>query len=115
MKTFINKLLNLFSKKQSESKIEPKSESIIGRYYLPFDNSYSVNITSCSNYPYENKHMYLAGTASSNNILCKVVSEPFMCKVKSLAINNKISDILMIIVEHNNEHITVMYKESQLK
>lgn len=91
------------------------SESLIGKYYLPYDNSYSVNLTSSSNYPYKNDQRYLAGTFNSDAKLCVIVSEPFICKVKSCVDNSITYEYYMILVGYNNEVISVLFNKSNVK
>lgn len=88
-------------------------ERLIGKYYLPYDNSYSVNITSISNYPYEHKPLYLAGTFNTEAKLCKIVSEPFICKINT--INNDVTEMAMILVEYDNNTVSVMFHQSAVK
>ena len=68
-------------------------ESLIGKYYIPNDNSYSVNLTTSTQYPYNNEQKYLAGTYNTDAKICLIVSEPFMCKVRTVL--NQISEIMM--------------------
>lgn len=59
-------------------------QEIKGKYYLPIDNSYSINITKPIEYKWHNYQLnygYLAGTSSSTPILCETISEPFDCKL----------------------------------
>lgn len=87
-------------------------ESLIGKYYSPYDNSYSVNLTSCSGYSYENKRLYLAGTSDSGEKMCLIVSEPFLCKVRTISDNTV--DRVMILVEYDGNTVSVMFHESRV-
>ena len=90
-------------------------ESIIGKKYYPFDNSYCVNLTSCSNHPYENDTTsYLAGTMGGDSVKeCEIVSEPFTCNVVSS--NDCIKTIEMILVNYNGNTYSIMYNEKYVK
>jgi hypothetical protein len=82
-------------------------ESLIGKYYLPCDNSYSVNLTSATNYPYKREEPLLAGSFNSEAKMCVIVSEPFICKVDS-----NLSGIYeMIMVEYENKTYSILYYE----
>lgn len=89
--------------------VEVMKESLIGKYYIPNDNSYSVNLTTSTQYPYNNEQKYLAGTYNTDAKICLIVSEPFMCKVRTVL--NQISEIMMILVEYDNEVISVIFYE----
>ena len=102
----------------NEDKIKAKSivsQSLIGRKYYPFDNSYCVNLTQSSNYPYSNKrNVYLAGTLLGDPVKeCIIVSEPFKCKVKS-CVGNEIYEHDMIMVNYNNHTYSVMFHKQGL-
>lgn len=84
-------------------------ESLIGKYYLPYDNSYSVNLTSASSYPYKNEQKQLAGDYKSDAKFCLIVSEPFSCKVTTVL--GDIRTVEMILVEYDNKTSSVMYFE----
>jgi hypothetical protein len=78
-------------------------ESLIGKYYLPVDNSYSVNLTSAVDYPYKNEHLYLAGTYNTEAKLCIIVSEPFTINIDGMRM------VEMILVEYEKQISTIMY------
>ena len=84
-------------------------ESLIGKFYLPSDNSYSVNLTSSSNNPYENDQLYLAGTFNTNAKLCTIVSEPFMCYINTSIGTSKLVE--MILVEYDGQTSSILYYE----
>ena len=84
-------------------------ESLIGKYYIPNDNSYSVNLTISTQHPYKNEQRYLAGSFNSEAKMCVIVSEPFMCKIRTVF--NDISEMEMILVEYDNEVSSVMFNE----
>jgi hypothetical protein len=84
-------------------------ESLIGKCYLPVDNSYSVNLTSASRYPYKSEDTSLAGNFSSEAKMCVIVSEPFICKVDSDL--SGIRTYEMIMVEYDNKTYSILYYE----
>jgi len=92
-----------------------KPKSIIGRKYYPYDNSYTVNLTSSSNYPCINDQSnYLAGNLMGALVKeCIIVSEPFNCIVKGFMGKTKV--IEMILVTYNNCTYSVMYHENAIK
>lgn len=87
-------------------------KSIIGKYYKPIDNSYSVNLTSASTFPYENKQQYLAGNKYFPYQICKIVSEPFVCKIKGYV--DLVIEVKMILVEFDNITSSVLYYEDSV-
>jgi hypothetical protein len=92
--------------------MESPKKSLIGKYYLPLDNSYSVNISSAARYPYENKHLHLAGHhmyyQEENAKLCLIVSEPFIAKIHSES-DNTFKEYEMIIVEYQKSTVVVLF------
>lgn len=86
-----------------------KTESIVGKTYIPHDNSYCVNLTSSSNYPYKSEtSARLAGTRIGDEPKeCIILTEPFMCKI--LSVNGIIKEIEMILVNYNNSTYSIMY------
>ncbi len=79
-------------------------KSIIGKPYLPIDNSYSVNITKPTKIDHrfgwvENKG-YLAGTASRNDDPhpCIVITEPFKANVH-MGFKDELKETELIIVK----------------
>ena len=82
-------------------------KSYIGMVYEPRDNSYSVNITSCSNHPGVNVELFLAGTYNSERKLCKIVSEPFVCNVKTSI--NTVKEMEMIMVDYKDTTSCVIF------
>lgn len=82
-------------------------KSYIGMFYEPRDNSYSVNITSCSNYPGVNVELYLAGTYNTERKVCKIVSEPFICNITT--VNKTVMQMEMIMVEYENTTSCVIF------
>lgn len=84
-------------------------ESLIGKYYIPNDNSYSVNLTTSTQHPYKSEQRYLAGAFGKEAKMCVIVSEPFMCKIRTVL--GGISEIVMILVEYDNEVSSVIFYE----
>jgi hypothetical protein len=84
-------------------------ESLIGRCYLPVDNSYSVNLTSATKYPYKSEDISLAGGFNSDAKMCVIVSEPFICRVDSDL--SGIRTYEMIMVEYENKTYSILYYE----
>lgn len=84
-------------------------ESLIGKWYLPVDNSYSVNLTSAANHPYISEDTSLAGNYNSDAKMCVIVSEPFICKVDSGLSGIRTYD--MIMVEYENKTYSILYYE----
>lgn len=78
--------------------------------YYPKDNSWTVNLTSCSNYPYKNNtENYLAGTRFGDKVKeCIIVSEPFLCFISTY---NGDKEYKMIMVNYNDNTYSVMYFE----
>lgn len=90
-------------------------ESIIGKKYIPCDNSYSVNITSTSGHPYKNERLLLAACIANDEKIniCTIISEPFLCNVKSF--DGSIISEKMIAVEYENTTSLVLFYESQIQ
>ena len=84
-------------------------ESLIGKWYLPVDNSYSVNLTSAALYPYKSEDTSLAGNYNSEAKMCVIVSEPFICRVDSDL--SGIRTYEMIMVEYENKTYSILYYE----
>lgn len=85
-------------------------KSLIGKYYYPCDNSYCVNLTSSSNYPYKNNanDAFLAGTLVGHEPKkCIIVSEPFDCVVKEII--DGVKTVKMIIVNYNGNSYSTMF------
>lgn len=89
-------------------------KSIIGKTYIPFDNSWSVNLTSTCDYPHKSKNRYLAGTNNTESKTCIIASEPFMCNTIIVALDQKHS-YEMIIVECENESHMVLFDKQCVK
>lgn len=91
------------------------AQSIIGKLYLPSDNSYSVNLTSCSNYSYKNdRTKYLAG-AIELKLLPKevtIISEPFLCKVNTSINTNKKMPMILVKDSDGDIHSTLFYEKN---
>ena len=88
-------------------------QSIIGRQYLPGDNSYAVNLTDSSNYPYTNENSYLAGThGGMGRKQVTIVSEPFLCKIRTIL--GDIRQHPMIVVESEGKHHLTLFFQSNL-
>jgi hypothetical protein len=85
-----------------------KKSSIIGKKYYPMDNSYCVNLTSTSNYPYKNDtNVYLAGARIGDEVKeCIILSEPFKCIINT---NTGLIEEKMVIVNYNNNTYSVLY------
>jgi hypothetical protein len=81
--------------------------SIVGLLYKPKDNSYQVNITRATHYPYVNKERYLAGTIDTPAKTCVILTEPFVSYVITPV--NTITTVPVIAVEYDNETHIVMY------
>lgn len=89
-------------------------ESIIGKKYIPIDNSWSVNVTTASDYPHKNEWRYLSGTPDNNftPVECTIVSEPFFMKVSTY---KQIREQLMVAVDYNDETHIVLFFPSQIQ
>lgn len=92
-------------------------KSIIGKKYQPFDNSWEVNITSCTDYPVENKIKYPAGTQCGDpKRECTIISEPFMCNVMSIGLSNpKITREMIMVDIEGDTHMIMFFKECIIK
>lgn len=90
-------------------------ESIIGKKYISYDNSWSVNVTSCGDILSRAEHSYLAGTNEEMPKMCTIVSEPFECNVYSTGIKNPKSIRTMIMVNYNyTTNMVLFYKNNIL-
>ena len=98
-----------FSKKEIEGK------SIIGKNYVPSDNSYSVNVTKSGNYPYKNEPTYLAGTCFNIPKVCTILSEPFECDCYIHGISNPKNIHTMIMVRYNQETHMVLFDKKNVR
>ena len=76
-----------------------KTKSLIGKKYVPVDNSWSVNVTDCGNMLSRARRSYLAGTSTPHTPAkdCIIVSEPFMCSVETIGIDDQLNKHKMII------------------
>lgn len=84
-------------------------KSFIGLNYKPFDNSYAFNVTkSIKNSRIEND--LLAGTTNKSCSICKIVSEPFICKIESYYTTER----LMIMVSFNDQTHCVLFREENV-
>lgn len=87
-----------------------KKDSLIGLMYKPFDNSYAINITKSNNGNYVHNDL-LAGTSTTEGVICEIVSEPFKLIVKSIYV---MKEVMMIMVSYNDETHCVMYDEGRV-
>lgn len=85
-----------------------ESTSIIGKKYLPSDNSYSVNVTSSTLFPYKSKQIYLAGIVNEEGKECTILTDPFDCSIIH-SVNKSVVLLPMIIVQYGNTTACVMY------
>lgn len=94
---------------------------IVGRKYLPIDNSYSVNITKCTKRDaifgiIENKG-YISGTCAFNYHPhpCIILTNPFKATVH-LGFADKTVETQMVVVKDltDNQCHTVMFYEAGL-
>lgn len=76
-------------------------ESLIGREYIPVDNSYEVNLTDQSAKP------------TSPNRITKITSEPFLLPIIS-QFSEKSNDHWMVAVSYENQTFITMYNERGL-
>ena len=90
-------------------------ESIIGKKYYSRDNSYCVNITAASNYPYVGRdNYYLAGTQMGHPVReCVISTDPFEGQI--LASLGTIKTKTLIIVSYDNKVFSVLYDEQGVK
>lgn len=88
-------------------------ESIIGKKYIPNDNSYAINLTSCSDYPYKNENLLLAGTHIGDEPKeCTILTEPFEAYRLSFPRRRGVEKNLFIIVGYENTtHMILFYEE----
>lgn len=84
-------------------------KKIVGKLYIPIDNSYSINVTQ----PIDNtfniatvNRDYLAGTNSDNPKLCTILTQPFKAMIK--AFRNEYKEIECIMVKNNETGQTSM-------
>jgi hypothetical protein len=87
------------------------NKSLIGKYYLPYDNSYAVNLTLRNT-----DNIRLFACKANNNIQeeCIIKSEPILVKVTPTV--NITKTIPMIIVENEfGEDVLVMYDKDFVK
>ena len=91
-------------------------KSIIGKKYIPFDNSWSVNVTIAGDYPLKNKQSYLAGSIGLGlaSKIVTIVSEPFQCNVNTFGCKNPKGIETMIMVDYNEQTHMVMFDKSQI-
>jgi hypothetical protein len=88
------------------------SESLIGKKYLPTDNSYSVNLTtSAPTFSSENKQLYLAGKYNEPAKLCEIVSEPFYCFINTGFDFPPDKKHKMILVEYEGNTCSVLFND----
>jgi hypothetical protein len=88
--------------------------SIIGKKYIPSDNSWAVNITKAGDYPYKSEQSHLAGTYNTNPKTTIIVSEPFMCNTLTTVRKDSKHKHLMILVEFQEETHAVLYDASNI-
>jgi hypothetical protein len=87
-------------------------KSIIGRKYIPCDNSYTVNLTSSSNFPYKNNTtIYLAGTARGDEPKeCIILTEPFKCSIVTMSKETYDIETMVVVQYKDTTHITLYYE-----
>ena len=87
-------------------------KSLVGKVYIPCDNSWSVNVTDCGSTLSRAKYSCLAGTQLpySSAVKCIIVSEPFKCNINTFGISEPNQVREMIMVEYNHEtHMVLFY------
>lgn len=92
--------------------------SIIGRTYIPKDNSYSICLSKVNdNHGIPNhSHDYLAGTNTTPKIEakeCIIITEPFLITIHKR--KNEIRAHRMIIVQYENKEYMVLYNKDGIK
>ena len=92
-----------------------KKESLIGKKYIPIDNSWSVNVTSCGDFLSKAKRSYLARSYWDEGKTCVIVSESFICNVCTTGVSEPRSTRKMIMVNYNNETHMVMFHETGIQ
>ena len=86
-------------------------KSLIGKKYIPCDNSWSVNVTDCGKSLFKPQRSFLAGICGGGGVECVIISEPFDCIVETIGIENPKSTHKMIMVNYNDEtHMVLFYK-----
>ncbi len=88
-------------------------KNIIGKSYIPSDNSYAVNITTSTKYPSENENLYLVGTFNSNNKICTILTNPFKPSINT-GFDEITNEDYFIIVQYNNTTHMVLFYESNI-
>jgi len=83
--------------------------TLIGKEYIPVDNSWSVNVTLCGDILRSAKTSYLAGTYRTPPKKCIIVSDPFFCNTQTTGISKPKEIKEMIMVEYNDETHMVLY------
>ena len=88
-------------------------KTIIGKKYIPCDNSWAVNVTKAGSYSYKNNNAYLAGIQSLEHSPkeCTIISEPFECITNTSGIPNSKKKYTMIMVEFQEETHMVLFFE----
>lgn len=85
-------------------------KTLIGKVYVPNDNSWSVNVTKAGSDLCINEKRYLAGTKYGDPVRnCIIVSEPFICNVQKVGKHKCEYD--MIMVEYDGETHMVLFDE----
>lgn len=89
-------------------------KSIIGKKYIPSDNSYAVNVTQCGDIIKDADRSSLAGDYLTQAVECIIVSEPFLCNVITVRISNPKDIRLMIMVDYDGETHMVMFNKNNI-
>lgn len=82
--------------------------SLIGRKYIPTDNSYAVclsdNVANTFDEGRQPKEYLLHGCPNNNNVdtVCKIVTEPFVTSIKTLL---GIQNLMFVLVTDPNNKI----------
>lgn len=80
------------------------TQSIIGKKYIPFDNSHSCNLSLQK----PSGNIYLAGTLIGHEPkICTIISNPFL--MKRINCEGKLKETEMVLVEYNNQTYSVMF------
>jgi hypothetical protein len=82
-----------------------KKESLIGKFYLPSDNNYVIDLSKGKQY---------SEFTFFDSKLCKIISEPFNCK-RNLNFNGDTTENEMILVEYNNSTYSVLFDENNVR
>lgn len=83
------------------------TESIVGKMYMPYDNSFEHNFTNTYS-----KKSYLAGTSCTKGVVVEIISEPF--NLPWVISPTRLKNELIVFVRFEDQTFTTSYREDMI-